>query len=88
VREIHLVQAPNGRGATPQELYEVATKVGIEPERLHMSDTLLNTFNDARTKATQDGDILVVCGTFFIMGPIRKALGIQDLSDPLDLNEK
>ncbi len=42
--------------------------------------------SDIRT--LEPDDIIVVCGSFYMMSEIRNQLGIKEISDPIDLTEK
>jgi dihydrofolate synthase/folylpolyglutamate synthase len=79
VKKIYLVSASNGRGLPVEELYQKALEANIDPQKLVKASV---------EDALKTDDLIVVCGTFFIMNDVRQALGICDPQDPFDLNEK
>jgi len=83
----HLVEATNGRGTAVEVLRDGLLALGVQSSRIHVGKIDQN-FKQAREIATEKNEILVVCGTFFIMRDIREALGLQEPQDPLDTNEK
>jgi len=84
----HLVEAPNGRGASPRDLAAYLRQSGIDDVCLGIHCSIQEAIHQAKEEALKRGDILVVCGSFFIMGEARQALGFQEPCDPMDLNEK
>ncbi len=76
----HLVQAPNGRGLPILELKNRLSTT--KPHFLHES------IEDAINKALTFNDLIVVCGTFFIMSDIKRALNQKDPRDERDMNER
>jgi len=39
------------------------------------------------TKAAEEGDVVMICGTFFIMGEARQALGMKEPIDSALITE-
>lgn len=80
------VTAENGRGIQADLLAKDLAQFTNLP--IKESSSLLLNFETAKKEAAENNAVIVVCGTFFIMAPIRKALGIVEESDFIDLNEK
>jgi len=78
---LHAVTALNGRGVEAEVLKSACTKQNT-PIIAHKS------IADAIETALQGDELIVVCGTFFIMSEVRKALNFNEICDPIDLNEK
>lgn len=70
------VEAPNGRGFSALDIQK-----GLSPSSCFPSIDL--AVKQAIHDAKNSGDLLVICGSFFIMNEARKALGIRDACDPL-----
>lgn len=83
----HLVEAANGRGVSAKELSENLLLLGVPREKLFVAPTLKSNLLQALQEAGKKKDLLVVCGTFFIMGTVRKLLGIDEPQDFIELNE-
>jgi dihydrofolate synthase/folylpolyglutamate synthase len=81
---IHLVQAPTLRAATVEDLKSVVKNKDSLFLTSHSS--IKEGMEKAYTQA-QD-EILVICGSFYIMAEAKEALGIQLPKDSMDLNEK
>ncbi len=82
---VHFVQASHKRACSSEELYAQL------PSDLHPDEkggSLEETFTNAQWKAQAAGEQLVVCGSFLIMAPIRRLLGIEEPRDPVELNEQ
>lgn len=82
--QIHFVEAANGRGAPVSELKQRWERLSLPKEQLKP----FSRFSDLIQQATSKKEVLVVCGTFFIMSQIRQALGIQEPRDLIDMNER
>ncbi len=85
--ELHFVEAKNGRAASVKELVDIAQSLDIKDVNIIICDTTLENIEKAIALAAQEGEVLVCCGTFFIMGEVRKILGIEAFEDPVELNE-
>ena len=84
---IHLVDAPNGRCAPPHILANILETEGRSSEDYSVHSSVAPGLECALKAARQKGQKTLVCGTFFIMGVVRKLLGIGEPQDPLDMNE-
>lgn len=84
----HIVEASNGRGKAARELAKQLQELGIGENQINLISSIERNFLKAIEVATQYDEIVVVCGTFFIMREIRAALQLQDPIDPIDLNER
>ncbi len=81
---IHLVEAPNGRGAPVRFLYELLIALGMNSENIIMEASISQTVQ----QALQEKELLIICGSFFIMSDARMALGVSEPRDPEDMNER
>lgn len=86
-RAFHLVEAANGRGVSEERLEALLLERGVEEERVWLHYFISEAVQSALLEAKANGERLVVCGTFFIMGAVRAALGMREAVDPIDLNE-
>lgn len=84
----HLVEAPNGRGASVSILAEGLQQLGVLPSHILIDEDIPSSLQKAVELATDQNQILVVCGSFFIMSSIRHALGILEPHDVTDMNEQ
>jgi dihydrofolate synthase/folylpolyglutamate synthase len=82
------VEAMNERGIPIKELEEGLKQFHIDEERIKLCSDIRTSFYHAYSQANLYREGLVVCGSFFIMSPIRQALGIQEPRDEIDLNER
>lgn len=78
------VEAPNGRGLPVDQLKDMMYRSGFKEEEI----SVLPSIEEAVRMARMSGEQILVCGTFFIMAPVRQALGIVEPRDPYDTNEK
>ncbi len=72
---IHLVQAPSSRAATTQEL-----KLALENEDPSLStchSSIQEGVAAAFDEAIAKGEILVICGSFYIMADAKAAMGVH-----------
>lgn len=83
----HLVEAKNRRALPDDLLYQEFTLQGTPKTNLFLADTIEANLDLALQHASIANEVLVVCGSFFIMAPIRAHLGLIDPCDPFDLNE-
>lgn len=90
LESLHFVQSKNKQRAVPAET--LLTRFGKED----MNGLKGQVYNDGDTQLTlqhvvaeycNTHDIVVVCGTLYIMGEVREALQIPQEWDVLDLNE-
>lgn len=86
---LHLVEATNGRAASARELHAILKAQGTPDSQLTINSNIAEAINQAVAHAGKHPqEIVVICGTFFIMSAARAALGITEPCDPIDLNEK
>ncbi len=81
-QQIHLVDAPNGRCASPESLKSLLLEQGADESKVHSYRSIAKALDNA----TQKGKSVVI-GSFFIMNEARQHLGVDALQDPMDLNE-
>lgn len=82
---IHLVESDNFRAAPCKELAALLSRLGHHHEVLKSS--IEATLQDALEKGLCRQEIIVICGTFFIMASARKFLGKQDSFDTTPVGE-
>ncbi len=87
-KELHLVDAPNGRCAEPERLKKLLLIQGVAEERIHIQRDIDKTLKSALYAPDSAGSQILVTGTFFIMAEARKSLGIDEPRDPVDINER
>lgn len=83
---IHLVQAPTQRAATTEELRCCLNNE--DPAFSSSHSSIQEGVKQAYARARAQGEILVICGSFYIMADAKEAIGVQPPKDSLDLNEK
>ena len=83
----HLVEAENGRGASLSVLREQLSILGVAPPHIFIHNSISHGVFEAEQHLSKE-ELLVICGSFFIMSEVRKALGIDEPSDLIDLNER
>jgi dihydrofolate synthase / folylpolyglutamate synthase len=81
---IHLVQAATPRAATAQELRSVLKNE--DPTFSTVHDSVTEGVTQAYARGLARKEILVICGSFYIMAEAKEALQFPD--DSLDLNKK
>ena len=83
VSRIHLVQAAHPRAATVEQILEKAPQLGnANYDRDDPSITKqVHAALDAAAAATKDNEIVVICGSVFLMAEAREALGIDEPRD-------
>lgn len=79
---IHLVCANSERAATQKELMEALKNEDPQLFTAHAS------IKEGVKAACAEGEILVICGSFYIMAEARRALGDHSPKDSFDLSEK
>lgn len=84
----HLVEACNGRGVSTSDLDHALQQLSIESSRLFVHESILKGVRLAQREALKNNQILIICGSFFIMGEARAALCISEPNDTIDLNER
>jgi dihydrofolate synthase / folylpolyglutamate synthase len=78
----HLVEAANDRAAPKEQLAKELSKLGVE--KVFCEQNISAAIGNAIKQATNE--VVIVCGTFFIMDEARRALGIEEPQDLLDMN--
>ncbi|WP_068468221.1 bifunctional folylpolyglutamate synthase/dihydrofolate synthase [Candidatus Protochlamydia phocaeensis] len=84
----HLVEAPNGRGVSCNQLKAELQALKVDNSRLSIHPSIAEGTVKAKEEAAAHGQALVVCGSFFIMSHVRQALGFVEPCDFIDLNER
>lgn len=85
-QDFYVVQASNGRGVPVQKLMEQLQQLGVNSSCLQGFSSVTQAVQQARHEAKKKDQLLVICGSFFIMAEVRQALGYQEERDFLDLN--
>lgn len=83
----HFVEAKNGRGVPAVELKNQFKSI-VATTPCFSYSSIQEAVQEAKKLSQQKSERLVICGTFFILGAARDALGMDYPSDPLDLNER
>lgn len=83
---IHLVEASSVRAVSVDTLAAAMQEIKKPSYSLHM--TVDEGVRQAHLKALEQGELLVIAGSFYIMADAKEALGIYPQRDVLDLNEK
>lgn len=83
---LHVIQALHPRAAKPQLLVEAAAALGSPlPAGNHgyasIREGVEAALGQAAAGAADEPETVVVCGTFFIMGDVRQALGFDEPQD-------
>jgi dihydrofolate synthase/folylpolyglutamate synthase len=78
---VHLVEAVHPRAAPVSQLKEML------PGGSSVHATIQEGVETALAQAAKHDEVLLVCGSFFIMDEARQALGIIEPRDPLQPNE-
>lgn len=84
----HCVEGTNERAVLKEQLAVYLIELGISKEHIFCEPTINIAIQHAIEKASKKNELVVVCGTFFIMGQARQALGIHEPQDPKDMNER
>jgi len=83
---VHLVQASTPRAAALSDLAAAMEQIKERAYSLH--DTVIEGVLHAQRSALENGELLVIAGSFYIMADAKAALGVYPPRDSLDLNEK
>jgi dihydrofolate synthase / folylpolyglutamate synthase len=83
---VHLVQATTFRAAMTEDLKSALKNEDPTFSSVHSS--IKEGMEEAYSKALAQGEILVICGSFYIMKDAKEAIGVQLPKDSRDLNEK
>lgn len=84
--EVHLLEAANGRGFSLSELEKECEFQGLKV--VSQGKDVDQILREAMILSGQREEVLIVCGSFFIMSSVRKFLGIQEATDAFDMNER
>lgn len=84
---IQLTEAANPRAAKAAELKSALLSLGASPSDISFGLNVQESIWHGLAAAADHDQVLLVCGTFFIMAEARAALGIQEPSDPFPLGE-
>lgn len=82
---VHLVEADSERAAPIRALAAACAQCGLAPESVNPS--VQSTVRLALDLAAQQGEVVVICGSFFIMAAAREALGLLDERDSLFVSD-
>lgn len=83
---IYFVAADTPRAAQVEELVKIAQTTGAK--KAHSCSSIEEGMQQAFCEAVQKNQLLVVCGSFFIMHKARRFLGFNEPYDSMDLNEQ
>ena len=81
------VEAPNGRGISKKELYDHLIALEVPLTYITRLPTISQSIAHA-LKTASNQEIILICGSFFIMSEARQALGIIEPRDAVDMNEQ
>lgn len=81
----YLVQSASNRSLSKESLQNILLSLGQPKSTITIPKTVQEIFALVQ-KDTQPNEMVLVCGSFFIMGEIREALGINEPHDPFNLN--
>jgi dihydrofolate synthase/folylpolyglutamate synthase len=84
----HVVEALNGRGASKEELVPLLTKLHVPIEAITAHSNIAEAVALAMEASLKQSEVLVICGSFFIMGDVRQALGFTEPRDFSCMNER
>ena len=84
----HIVEASNGRSASKDDLSKQLQSFSVSPSSISLHPSVAAAVQIAREEALKQDQILVIFGTFFIMGEVRQALDFNEPFDPFDMNER
>eukprot|EP00557_Chaetoceros_sp_GSL56_P001996 CAMPEP_0176494544 /NCGR_PEP_ID=MMETSP0200_2-20121128/10164_1 /TAXON_ID=947934 /ORGANISM="Chaetoceros sp., Strain GSL56" /LENGTH=466 /DNA_ID=CAMNT_0017892331 /DNA_START=200 /DNA_END=1600 /DNA_ORIENTATION=- len=78
---IHLVEAVNLRAAKVETIINVVPRLADSYSTIHKDRSITGQVQIAMKLAAEKGEILVVCGSVFLMSEARYALGIEEERD-------
>ena len=86
--ELYFVQCSSARAAKIENLRNITN--GIVRSGSNTKWTVKHDGNVQRTileviNESDNNDIILICGSFYIMADARKALGFSDCSDPISI---
>ena len=68
---IHLVEASNERAAPTALLKQALLELGMAEQQITCEDSIHSGIQNAMRQATLNGELLIVCGTFYIMAAAK-----------------
>jgi dihydrofolate synthase/folylpolyglutamate synthase len=83
----HCIAANNFRALPAKLLSKALQNAGVKANKLFLKPTLIENLDLAVECAGKNDEVLIVCGSFFIMGEVRNYFGITEPQDPYELNE-
>jgi len=83
----HLIEGSNGRNLNPETLGSLFLSTGVNKTKVNLHDSHEEAIKSALSKARVYNEIVVVCGSFFIMASIRRILNFHEDFDHIDMNE-
>ncbi|MGE4573991.1 MULTISPECIES: bifunctional folylpolyglutamate synthase/dihydrofolate synthase [Parachlamydia] len=86
-KHIYLVSSTGEKAAPVSKLEAIIRTFVHLPEEIHSHLSIQQAVILAMRNASQDGGIVLICGTFYIMRDARMALGISEPIDPLELRD-
>lgn len=86
-KTIALVSARHERALSLPALQQAAVEAGVSSSAIHPEATIRGALDHGCRTAAREGDLLVVCGSFFIMAEVRTCFGYIEPVDELNLNE-
>lgn len=84
----HPVEAKSERKESNEALRTKMIEMGVPESRIFCFPHLEESLKSAMNQAEEANEILLICGTFFIMGDVRQLLGYQEQHDTIDMNER
>lgn len=82
------VEAENGRGISVKDLFSQLTFIGVPEHLIILMPTISHAIEHSLNSTSSKQEIILICGSFFIMSEARKTLGIIEPSDFFDINER
>lgn len=82
----HLVEAAHSRAAPKVLLHDCLIQLGVSQRQISNEHSIGSAVMNAIEAEKKNQELILICGTFFIMQEARQALGIKEVSDPYQLN--
>ena len=79
-RNIHLVDTVSRHAATIEDIVKAAPRLA-EANNIETERTIAAQVRTAKRVAEESNEVLVICGSVFLMSEARLALGIKDARD-------
>jgi dihydrofolate synthase/folylpolyglutamate synthase len=87
-KAFHLVQADSSRALDKEILRKEFINQNVPDDQIFVATTIEQSLKDAIELAGRDQEIVVVCGSFYIMSAVRAYFGITEPRDAFDMNER